>query len=635
MSPDPRFTRAKLTLRIARRNTLRYSPISPPLMSYLPLPQKFLQSVDHFNQPRAQLYRTSEGWQVISAGEMLRRVAALSRALFELGIRSGDKVGLFAANRPEWHIADLAILGLGAADVPVYFRESSERMVYILNHSEVRAVFVAGGEQAEKLMECRNQLKTVQFIIVADAETHTGSEALRYETLIANPTDADVAAYRERAAQVAPEMLATIIYTSGTTGEPKGVMLTQNNLASNSEDSLSLADYTPADTALSFLPLAHVYERTLDYMFISKGVSIAYLETPDKAAQALLEVKPTLAGAVPRVFEKLYAAVIAQGRHATGVRRKIFDWAIAIAPKFTEWRVHEIDPGFLARIEWRIADKLVYSKIREGLGGRIREFVSGGAPLSRELAEFFWAVGVPILQGYGLTETSPVITVNNHQMNRLGTVGPPIPHVAVKFADDEEILTRGPHVMLGYYKNPADTAAVLSADGWFSTGDIGHQDKDGYLIITDRKKDLFKTAGGKFVAPQSIENALKMSQYISSAAVVGDRRKFITALIVPDIAAVTAVAAERGITFQSQVDFARSPFVRELIGGEVEKVNSHLAQYETIKRFAILDTDFSFENGELTYTMKLKRRVIEDRNRDAIAQLYADVEEPRPAGASH
>ncbi len=241
---------------------------------------------------------------------------------------------------------------------------------------------------------------------------------------------------------------------------------------------------------------------------------------------------------------------------------------------------------------------------------------------------------MPILQGYGLTETSPVITVNNHQMNRLGTVGPPIPHVAIKFAEDGEILTRGPHVMLGYYKNPAETAAVISSDGWFATGDIGHQDKDGYLLITDRKKDLFKTAGGKFVAPQAIENALKMSSCISAAAVVGDRRKFITALIVPDFSGVSAAAAERGVKFQSQADIARSPVTREIISGEVEKVNSHLAQYETIKRFAILDTDFSFENGELTYTMKLKRRVIEDRNREAIEQLYADVAEPKPVAGS-
>jgi long-chain acyl-CoA synthetase len=614
-------------------------------MSYTPIPQKFLDAVDHFNQQRAQLWRTAQGWQAISAREMLRRVAALSRALYELGIQPGDRVGLFAANRPEWHIADFAILGLGAADVPVYFRESAERLVYILNHSGARAVFVAGGEQAEKLMECRAQLPHVEHIIVADAETDFGSEALRYETLIAGAEHLsandgprveieDVRAYRERAAKVTSEMLATIIYTSGTTGEPKGVMLTQNNLASNAEDALGLADYSPADTALSFLPLAHVYERTLDYVFFFRGVSIAYLDVPEHAAQTLLEVKPTIAGAVPRVFEKLYAAVIAKGHQESGVKRKIFDWAIRIAPQFTEWRTHGVDPGVFLKLKWQIANKLVYAKIRAGLGGRVKEFISGGAPLSKELAEFFWAIDVPILQGYGLTETSPVISVNNHQMNRLGTVGPPIPHVAVKIATDGEILTRGPHVMAGYYKKPEETAAVISSDGWFATGDIGFLDKDSYLTITDRKKDLFKTAGGKFVAPQIIENALKLSPYISAAAIVGDRRKFICALIVPDFSAVTAAAKGRDIQFASQADLAKSPWVRELIGGEVEKVNSHLAQYETVKRFAILDADFSFESGELTYTMKLKRRVIEDRYEKQIRQLYADVEEPRPIAAS-
>lgn len=613
-------------------------------MSYQPIPQKFLAAVDAFEQPRAQVHRTTDGWQAISAREMLRRVAALSRALFELGIQPGDRIGLFAANRPEWHIADFAILGLGAADVPVYFRESTERLVYILNHSGARAVFVAGGEQAEKLMECRGQLPHVEHIIVADAETDFGSEALRYETLIggaAHPASAegdsagteDIRAYRDRATKVTPEMLATIIYTSGTTGEPKGVMLTQNNLASNAEDALGLADYTTRDVALSFLPLAHVYERTLDYIFFFRGVSIAYLDAPERASQTLLEVKPNIAGAVPRVFEKLYAAIIAQGSHVSGVKRKIFDWAIRIAPRFTEWRVHGKDPGFFAKLEWRLADKLVYSKVRAGLGGRMREFISGGAPLSKELAEFFWAIDVPILQGYGLTETSPVISVNNHQMNRLGTVGPPIPHVAVKIAGDGEILTRGPHVMAGYYKKPEETAAVLSDDGWFATGDIGFLDKDSYLTITDRKKDMFKTAGGKFVAPQTIENALKMSPYISAAILVGDRRKFICALIVPDFAAVAAAAKEKGIEFVSHAEIAKSPWVREVIGGEVEKVNSRLAQYETIKRFAILDSDFSFESGEMTYTMKLKRSVIEDKYGQVIEQLYADVEEPRPIRA--
>ncbi len=580
------------------------------------------------------MFRGPDAWISIPAREMLRRIAGLSRALGELGVKPGDRVGLFAANRPEWHIADFAILGLGAADVPVYFRESTERMIYILNHSGAVAAFVAGGEQAEKLMSCRAQLKTVRHLIVADAQTDYGSDALRYETLISTAGDADIAAYSLRADDATPDTLATIIYTSGTTGEPKGVMLTHSNLSSNATDSLGESDYNPGDTGLEFLPLAHVYERTLGYVYLFHGVSIAYVDAMEKIAQALLEVKPTLVGAVPRVFEKLYASIIEKGHKETGARRKIFDWALRVAGDSVDWKAYGKPASAALKFRWSIANKLVYTKIRAGLGGRLREFISGGAPLAKELAEFYWSIGVTVLQGYGLTESSPVISASRLQANRVGTVGRVIPNVEIRIAPDGEILTRGPHVMKGYYLRPEETAATISPDGWLATGDIGHLDADGFLTITDRKKELIKTAGGKYVAPQPIENALKMSPYIQGACVVGDRRKFIVALIVPNFARVQSVAAEQGRRFPSQAEIARDPWVRELIGREVERINSHVAQYETIKRFALLDQDFTFENGELTYTMKLKRRIIEQRNGAMIEQLYADVEEPRPIGHS-
>jgi long-chain acyl-CoA synthetase len=599
-------------------------------MSYETIPRRFLNTIDRFNNPRAQIFRAANGWQPIAASEVLRRVAGLSRALVELGVKAGDRVGFFAANRPEWHIADFATLGLGAVDVPIYFREATERMVYILNHSGATVVFVAGGEQAEKLMACRDQLRTVQHIIVADAETDYGSDALRYETLISTAGDADVAAYRTRVADVALETLATIIYTSGTTGEPKGVMLTHGNLSSNSTDPLDPEDYGPEDVELEFLPLAHIYERTLAYTFIFCGVCVAYVDAMEKLPQALLEVRPTLAGAVPRVFEKLYANIIEKGRQTRGVKRKLFDWSLRVAADSVNWKAYGKPAGIGLKSRWWLADRVVYSKIRAGLGGRMREFISGGAPLAKELAEFFWAVDIHVLQGYGLTETSPVIAVNLMRANKVGTVGLPIKNVEVKIAADGEILTRGPHVMRGYYLRPDETAATISADGWLATGDIGMLDKDGYLLITDRKKELIKTAGGKFVAPQPIENALKISPYILAAIVVGDKRKFVVALIVPNFARVISAAAENGVQIVSQADVARDPWVHELIGREVERVNSHLAPYETIKRFALLDQDFSFEKGELTYTLKLKRRVIEKIYADKIEQLYADVEEPRP-----
>jgi long-chain acyl-CoA synthetase len=480
-------------------------------------------------------------------------------------------------------------------------------------------------------MACRDQLRTVQHVIVADAETDYGSEALRYETLISTAGDADVAAYRMRVGDVTQETLATIIYTSGTTGEPKGVMLTHGNLSSNSTDSMRAEDYGPADVELEFLPLAHVYERTLAYTFMFCGVSIAYVDAMEKLPQALLEVRPTLAGAVPRVFEKLYANIIEKGRQTQGVKRKLFDWALRVAAQSVGWKAYGKPAGIGLKLQWWLANKVVYAKIRAGLGGRVREFISGGAPLAKELAEFFWAVDVHVLQGYGLTETSPVIAVNNMRANKVGTVGLPIRNVEVRIADDGEILTRGPHVMRGYYLRPDETAATISADGWLSTGDIGYLDADGYLLITDRKKELIKTAGGKFVAPQPIENALKLSPYILGAVVVGDRRKFVVALIVPNFARVMSEAAANGIQIVSQADLALDPWVHQLIGREVERINAPLAQYETIKRFALLDQDFSFEKGELTYTLKLKRRVIEKIYANKIEQLYADVEEPRPS----
>src|SRR5579863_731068 len=402
-----------------------------PSMPYASLPRRLLDTVERYNQPRAQLFRGPNGWEAISAHEMLRRVGGLSRSLAELGVKPGDRVGLFAANRPEWHIADFAILGLGAVDVPIYFREATERMVYILNHSGATVVFVAGGEQAEKLMECRDQLRTVQHIIVADAETDYGSDALRYETLISTAGDADVARYRMRVGDVSLDTLATIIYTSGTTGEPKGVMLTQENLSSNSTDPLNPEDYGPEDVELEFLPLAHIYERTLAYTFMFCGVSVAYVDAMEKLPQAFVEVRPTLAGAVPRVFEKLYANIIEKGRQTRGVKRKLFDWGLRVASDAVPWKAYGKRAGIGLKLRWWLADKVVFSKIRAGLGGRMREFISGGAPIAKELTEFFWAVDIHVLQGYGLTETSPVIAVNLMTANKVGTVGRPIKNVEV------------------------------------------------------------------------------------------------------------------------------------------------------------------------------------------------------------
>jgi long-chain acyl-CoA synthetase len=599
-------------------------------MSYRTLPARFLKAVDEHPSPRAQMVRGAERWEAISSQEFLRRVAGLADAFVELGVKSGDRVGVFAPNCPEWHTADFAINGSGGVTVPVYFNESPERMTYILNHCGAQVLFVAGAAQLEKFMKVRAKLKDVQQVIVSGAGETLPTDFLRYETLIATSGAAEIAAYRTRVAKVVPEQLASLIYTSGTTGEPKGVMLTHMNFSSNVTDSCPELNLEPAmDLAVSFLPLAHVYGRMLDYVYIFSGCPVAYVEVVENVAQALLEVRPTILAAVPRFFEKIYARLMEQGSKQQGTKRKLFEWAMKVARESARWRCGEAKAGLGLQLQWAIADRLVYSKVRKGTGGHLRIVMSGGAPLSKELAEFFWAIGIPIYQGYGLTETSPVLT-SNYPKNRAGSSGRPITNVKIRIAEDGEILAKGPCIMQGYFKSPDATSEVLSEDGWFKTGDIGYLDKDSYLFITDRKKDLLKTAAGKFVAPQPIENTLKTSSYILNAMVVGDQRKFIVALIVLNPVSVSAKLAEEGLKFSSPAELAAHPRAYALIEGEVQRLTSHLAQYEGIKRFALLADDFTFDSGSLTFTMKLKRRVVEEQYRKLIDKLYADVAEPRP-----
>ena len=599
-------------------------------MTYGTLPSRFLNAVDHLANPRAQMVRRDGKWEAVSSEKFLGRVAGLSSAFVELGVKPGDRVGLFSTNRPEWHTADFAINGAGAVTVPIYFNESPDRMTYILKHCGAKVIFVAGKPQVEKLFFVRGNLPELENIIVADAGGYGPSEWLRYETLVESAGKKDVASYRERASQVLPDQLASIIYTSGTTGEPKGVMLTHSNFCSNVTDVGQDFHLNPAeDVALSFLPLSHVYERTVAYIYLFQGCPLAYVESIDAVPQALLEVRPTVVAAVPRFFEKIYARLVEQGSKTAGVKRMIFDWAMKIANQSAHWRASGRQASLAVKLAWLLANQLVYKKVRTGLGGRLRLVSSGGAPLAKELTDFFWAVGVPIYQGYGLTETSPIVSTN-YPVNRPGSSGKPIANVHVRIAEDGEILVKGPCIMQGYYKNPEATREALTPDGWFSTGDIGHLDKDGYLYITDRKKDLIKTAGGKFVAPQPIENLLKTSPYILNAMVIGDKRRFIAALIVPNPATVGARLADEGLKFSSPAEMAAHARAHALIEQEIKRLTGHLAQYETIKRFALLPEDFTFDGGTLTFTLKLKRRAVEERYRQAIESLYADVAEPRP-----
>src|SRR3984893_17309792 len=599
-------------------------------MNYGTLPSLLLSAIDNLPNPRAQMVRRDGRWEAISSQEFLRRVAGLSAALVELGVKPGDRVGLFSANRPEWHTADFAITGAGAVTVPIYFNESPDRTTYILKHCGAKVVFVVGVPQLKKLLAVRASLPELEQIVVADGGSDVPSECLRYETLIAGASAADISSYRMRASQVLPGQLASLIYTSGTTGEPKGVMLTHTNFCSNVTDVGHDFQLNPAeDVALSFLPLAHVYGRTMDYIYIFQGAALAYVESIDAVAQALLEVRPTITAAVPRFFEKIYARLVEQGSKNTGVKRMLFDWAMRVAEMSAQWRASQSQAGLAVTLQQKLSDALVYRKIRIGMGGRLRLISSGGAPLSKDLAEFFWAVGYSIYQGYGLTETSPIVS-SNYPENRMGSSGKPIPNVQVRAAEDGEILVRGPCVMQGYYKNPEATREVLSADGWFCTGDIGYLDEDRYLFITDRKKDLIKTAAGKFVAPQPIENALKNSPFLLNAMVVGDKRKYVVALLVPNAVKSSETAREDGIKFASNAEMPSNPWVRSLIESEVRRLTANLAQYESIKRFALLPEDFTFDNGTLTFTLKLKRRIVEQHYRKIIDELYADAAEPRP-----
>jgi long-chain acyl-CoA synthetase len=587
------------------------------------------------------MYRDENGWHEIPAAELLRRIAALSAELERLGIAAGDRVGVFSTNRPEWHVADFAILGLGAVNVPIYFNESPDRMAFILNHSEAKAIFVAGAEQTRRVLELRDRLPALRHVICADAPVDGELDVLRYETIVGGNAAgggsgdgaAEIEAYRRRAESVVPEQLATLIYTSGTTGEPKGVMLTHKNLSSNVTDGFCGTNFDHrSDQGLSFLPLSHVYERVMGYAYLFTGVPVAYVTDMNDVPRALTEVRPTILAAVPRFFEKVYARVVDKGRSGTRLKRAIFDWALRVGRKSVPWKAHGAQPSAWVRLQWRIADRLIFHKIRAATGGRFRMVASGSAPLAKDLLEFLWVVGLPIFQGYGLTETSPVVSTNIPSVNRVGSVGPIIPNVEVRIAADGEIEVRGPCVMLGYYQHPDETRATISADGWLSTGDIGRLDEDGFLYITDRKKELLKTAGGKFVAPQMVENLLKSSSYISNAMVLGNQRRFISALIVPNFAVLATLASERSLADGSREELIAAPWVRERIEQEVKRLCTPLAHYETVKRFVLLPDDFTFEGGELTYTLKLKRRVIEEKYASQIDRLYAEADaDPRTA----
>ncbi len=585
-------------------------------MSLKTLNEIFFAVVDR-NDRVVVMHRRAIQWVSISSSEFYQSVVGVAGALREWGIAQGDRVAILSENRPEWTIADFACLLIGAVVVPVYTTLTGEQTAYMLQDSGARIVFVSSEKQLQKIQGIQERT-VIERIVVMDA-VETAHAAHMQRLMHDGPKERD-AQFDSAAVAVGPENLATIIYTSGTTGTPKGAMLTHGNLASNISHSLSGFAVRPGEISISFLPLSHVTARHVDLAMLWRGVTLAYVSVIDQLPQALLEVRPTIFVGVPRVYEKIHGQVDLKAKGFP--KRWIYRWAVSVGRAHRDEVLADQIPSSAG---WKLSNRLLYAKVRAGMGGRAEVFISGGAPLGRELAEWYADVGIRIDEGYGLTETSPVIAVNSPQAHKLGTVGKPLPNVEVRIAEDGEILVRGPSVFKGYWNRPKETQAVL-VDGWFKTGDIGNLDADGFLSITDRKKDLIKTSGGKFIAPQPLENSLKHNALIAEAVVVGDKRKFPAVLVGPHFPALEDWARANHIGFSSREQLVAQSKVRALYEGIVADLNRNLARYEQLKKVILVAEEFSTENGALTASMKLRRRVVEDRYRDQIEKMYTEAE---------
>ncbi|MBI4168901.1 MAG: long-chain fatty acid--CoA ligase [Acidobacteria bacterium] len=575
-------------------------------------------------RPDQVLYREEGAWRPIATREFCRRILDLALGLRRLGVARGERVALLSENRPEWLATDFAILAAGAVTVPIYPTLLADRIEWILKDSGAVAAVVSTPDQLGKVLAVRARLPALAQVLVMDPGGPLPAGVRHWHEAVEMGAAGPGAALPE----AAPDDLASIIYTSGTTGVPKGVMLTHGNFVHNVTACCEVIPFRSDDVCLSFLPLSHVYERMVEYCYLYRGAAIAYAESIDTVARDLQEIRPTIASGVPRVFEKLLRRVLDAGAALPAPRRRVHSWAMDVARRYGASTRPGRATGLALRAQRLLADRLVYSKLRDRLGGRLRFFISGGAALQREIAEFFYGAGVLILEGYGLTETSPVIALNSPGAVRFGTVGLPVHGVEVKVAEDGEILTRSPSVMKGYFNN-AEATREANRDGWFCTGDVGRLDEAGYLVITDRKKEILKTSGGKMVAPQPIENLLRSDRYVAQAVVVGDGRRFIAALIVPALDQVERFAREEGVAFSDPRALVRHPRIAALLEQRVALVNDRLARFEQIKSFRLLDRELTIENGEITPTLKYCRKVIEERHRARIEEMYA---EPHAAG---
>lgn len=556
-------------------------------------------------------------WKEYTAKTFIDLVNQTSKGLLAAGIKPGDKVAIMSANRPEWNICDFAILQLGAVQVPMYPTLSAQDIRFILKDAEVKMVFAGNAELVQKLEQAKAESSLDITIYAFEEAAGAPLWSAIYDK--ADPRT-DLNPYRD---QVKSEDLATLIYTSGTTGTPKGVMLTHSNMVSNLVDTLG-AYPKGLERVISFLPLSHIFERMVFYMNCFAGVSVYYAESLETVVNDIQEIKPHGFTTVPRMLEKIYDRIVDKGAQLTGIKRKLFFWALDLGLKYELYGKN----GWWYESQLLIANKLVFVKWREALGGEIRTLMSGGAALQPRLARVFWAAGIPVLEGYGLTETSPVISLNRLDKfdARFGTVGKAIDNVEVKIAEDGEILCKGPNVMKGYYNRPDLTAEVIDTEGWFHTGDIGELSADGFLRITDRKKEIFKTAGGKYVAPQIIENKFKESVLIEQVMVVGENRKFPSALIVPNFMALQAWCDKKGITYTTATEMVQHPEVIDKYQREVERYNAGFGRWEQVKKFKLLAKEWTIDASELTPKLSLKRKVIYEKNLNLIEEMYKDLE---------
>ncbi len=585
----------------------------------------FLDTVEKRDKPALFMRKTAAGWESIPSRRARADVEHLAHGLAALGVQRGDRVALISENRYEWALTDLAILSLGAVTVPIYPTLTAQQCRYILQNSDAKLAIVSTPAQFDKISTAGEGLATLRTLVAMDPAPTSATHARAFTELLADGAaraEAAPRAFREWAERVNPDDMATIIYTSGTTGEPKGAMLSHHNIASNVEACLKVVEVGSNDRCLSFLPLCHIFERMAGlYVMLQAGATIAFAENIESVAANAVDVRPTILTGVPRFYEKVYARVMENALAQPALRKHVFFWGLRIGTEAARLRFKGQQPSGLFALQARIADKLVGAKVRARVGGRLRFCISGGAPLGPKVMEFFFAVGIPVIEGYGLTETSPVICLNVPGRERPGSVGPPVPGVEVRIGEQGEILTRGPHVMLGYFRNDDATRLALEG-GWFHTGDVGHLDEDGFLHITDRLKDLLVTAGGKKVAPQPLEGRLKTSKWISEAVMLGDQKPYCVALLIPNFANLQIEAKARGWPQETRAELLRHPEVRALYQAEIDKLNADLAGFETIKKFELLDRDLSPEAGELTPTLKVRRRVIMQRFADLIDSMY-------------